>query len=52
MNGTRTVNLVGDVAFLAGVVVLAGGVWMIYPPAAVILAGVVILGLGARAGIR
>ncbi len=35
-----------DILALLGLLLLAGGVWCIYPPAALILVGVILLGVG------
>lgn len=39
-------ELLDDLLYLVGAAVVGAGVWMIYPPAAVVFAGLVIIGLG------
>ena len=47
-----TTNQVGDLAVAVGAVLIGGGVYAIYPPAAIILIGLGLIGLGYKAAVK
>ena len=47
-----TTNQAGDLAVAIGGLLVGGGVYAIYPPAAIILIGLGLIGLGYKAAVK